>query len=650
MRAVPILTGLLALPALGQDGAARLFETTVRSGPRQAPGQTAVGPESVKDTGAQSAIDAAEWDVALTSSTGARGERIFTLRGFDQRQVAVLLDGAPFLLPYDGQLDLGMVPAALVERIEVVKGPGSVTIGLNGLGGAVNIVTRTGDDGALFRAWAETSPTLGTEVRLAHSLKLGRVAWTVAAGSLGQSAWPLSAAFIPTAYEPGPLRRNSDKRLSHVALSTKVTLTPRQSLVLSAWFFDGERGMPPSTVDDRPRYWRFSVWRALNVQLGHQVALSENAAIDTLGWVRNFDNLVDSYDDARYLTQDKARAFSSWYHDPVAGVRSRAQVRLQAPWGPVHLRLWAGGAWEAHHATTSNAPDDDYSRVTATLAPEVETTFARKLTLQLALQGDLEVPLQVASVVPGTSLNPRLTAQWRPINGLSLGVTGARTSRFPTLRERFSAAMGFREPNPALGPESAWSLSGECRWSPFEGLQLLAFGSHSAVQGLIAEVRIPGGLTQLQNVAHAQLSSGEVTLGLEPLRGLRLEVGAQVLRAVQWTDAGAIPLDYRATWAGRAELRLQPVRQLFVWAGVRASSARPFLNPDTRKQDTLPGFADVSLRTEYRPTPGVAAWARVTNLLNAAADSQFGFPRQGRQLFVGLSLEIDRPLTEGEPP
>lgn len=127
---------------------------------------------------------------------------------------------------------------------------------------------------------------------------------------------------------------------------------------------------------------------------------------------------------------------------------------------------------------------------------------------------------------------------------------------------------------------------------------------------------------------------------------LRLELGVQGLRAVQLTAGREAWLDSRAPVQGVAEVRWSPARQVLLWAGVRASGPRPFLNPDTRAADALPAFADVSLRLEGRPAPGVA-WVRATNLFDAAVDGQYGFPRPGRQLFLGLSVDVPQP---GESP
>jgi iron complex outermembrane recepter protein len=226
---------------------------------------------------------------------------------------------------------------------------------------------------------------------------------------------------------------------------------------------------------------------------------------------------------------------------------------------------------------------------------------------------------------------------------LSLSGSLARTTRFATLRERFSDGLGFREPNPALGPEAGWSGTVEARWAPVERLELLLLGGHSAVDGLIAQVTLPNGLTQWQNVAQAQLSSGELKAGWTVHDWVRLELGVMALRAVQVIPGGQRPLEYRAPVQGVASVRFAPRPWLVAFLGVQASGERPFVNPLTRKDERLPGFADVSLRVEWTPLPALTLWARGTNLFDASVDSQYGFPRPGRQLFLGASMQVDQP-------
>jgi iron complex outermembrane receptor protein len=65
-----------------------------------------------------------------------------SIRGSSASQVVVLLDGVRLNSPQTGGVDVSTVPLALLERIEVSRGGGSVQAGSDAIGGVVNLVTR----------------------------------------------------------------------------------------------------------------------------------------------------------------------------------------------------------------------------------------------------------------------------------------------------------------------------------------------------------------------------------------------------------------------------------------------------------------------------------------------------------------------------
>lgn len=68
------------------------------------------------------------------------------IRGTGYEQTLILLDGIPMGDPQTGHHDMNLpVPLAMIERIEVVRGPGAVLYGGHATGGLINIVTRTPD-------------------------------------------------------------------------------------------------------------------------------------------------------------------------------------------------------------------------------------------------------------------------------------------------------------------------------------------------------------------------------------------------------------------------------------------------------------------------------------------------------------------------
>lgn len=57
-------------------------------------------------------------------------------------RVLLLVDGVPMMGPDQGDIKLDAMPMAQVERIEIVKGPGSAMYGSGALGGVINLITK----------------------------------------------------------------------------------------------------------------------------------------------------------------------------------------------------------------------------------------------------------------------------------------------------------------------------------------------------------------------------------------------------------------------------------------------------------------------------------------------------------------------------
>ncbi len=79
------------------------------------------------------------------TSVGIRGFKTDTHGNDLQGQVLVLLDGRRA-----GTGNLAKIMTKNVERVEIIRGPGAVQYGSAGMGGVINVITRTGSDNSLF--------------------------------------------------------------------------------------------------------------------------------------------------------------------------------------------------------------------------------------------------------------------------------------------------------------------------------------------------------------------------------------------------------------------------------------------------------------------------------------------------------------------
>ncbi len=76
------------------------------------------------------------------------------LSGNEQARVLVMIDGVPVNKSDGGSVNWNLLDPAMVDRIEVVKGPASSMYGSNAMGGAVNIITRRPEGALTGRATA----------------------------------------------------------------------------------------------------------------------------------------------------------------------------------------------------------------------------------------------------------------------------------------------------------------------------------------------------------------------------------------------------------------------------------------------------------------------------------------------------------------
>jgi vitamin B12 transporter len=89
-----------------------------------------------------------EGGIQLSRNGGPGQNASVLIRGSGASNTLVLIDGVRIGSATLGQTDLAGISLAQVERIEIMRGPGSSLYGADAIGGVVNIVTRRGDGAA----------------------------------------------------------------------------------------------------------------------------------------------------------------------------------------------------------------------------------------------------------------------------------------------------------------------------------------------------------------------------------------------------------------------------------------------------------------------------------------------------------------------
>ncbi|HMQ48421.1 MAG TPA: TonB-dependent receptor [Saprospiraceae bacterium] len=100
------------------------------------------------------------------------------INGLEGPYTMVLIDGMPIVSSLATVYGLSGIPNALVERMEIVKGPASSLYGSEAIGGLINIITKSPEKAPIFSAdvmgttWAELNADLGIRFNLGNTVSV----------------------------------------------------------------------------------------------------------------------------------------------------------------------------------------------------------------------------------------------------------------------------------------------------------------------------------------------------------------------------------------------------------------------------------------------------------------------------------------------
>jgi outer membrane cobalamin receptor len=389
--------------------------------------------------GALTVADALEARSAVVLKRyGPGGLASLSLRGTGASQALVLLDGHRIADPQLGQLDVSLLPAALVERVEVVHGSGSALYGTDGLGGVIQLRTPTASSTRArldlrSGAWGERGVGLLLSGRVGD---LGAVIALDRDQTDGDYLYTDSTRFDPTTQSFGVTspRQNADVRRD--ALFVRISSeSGRHDGSLGLWASDAERGLfaasGPAVARQRDR--------ALRLWTDH--TLRAGATTVHLGGL--------------------AQRSSLRYANPSIGVddtgeTTSASGRLQVD------RVWtvAAGAWRLSTGAEARTTQAEHPSLTDTARETAGAVFVSgvldhgRLILYPALRLDrVATPIDTVEVL--TALSPQLGLNVQPTGwrGLRLKASAGRAFRAPTFNDRFWMPGG----DPGLRPERGWT-------------------------------------------------------------------------------------------------------------------------------------------------------------------------------------------------
>ncbi len=433
---------------------------------------------------------------------GGPGQQVTVgLRGAAPHQTRVQLDGVPLPDPLGAGVDLSFIPAAFVQRMEVLRGAASTQAGNGALGGVVNLITPDGKSEGFFgRLSAGSYSTFNGSLGTAFAS--GRSRFLLVASGLNSSGDFEFLYNRGTEYNPYDdewrVRDNNDVLRGGLLFKGTTRLGRGAEVKLTHQLVGIERGVAGllgfTSTRARDAAWsglvdlraRLPVAEA-SLEAGASLLLTGQHFEDPLGELTGVP--IDSRQEGQYLEAFAAGVF---------------------PLGRSHLL-------RARLACRKSGLRDAWLQDPT--REELNASAGAELSL---LSGALKIiPALGAGYISDAGLQwaPTLGAVAEVADRLLLRLNLARAYRVPNFSELYLKS-GFAVGNQDLEPESVWSADAGIEWTGLENWRFALAGFYARYFDMI--VYTSGFRYRPINIGEAETGGLELEIGGRLLEGLEL--------------------------------------------------------------------------------------------------------------------------------
>lgn len=633
-----------------------LIVTADRVGSSLATGVARLRELAIEMTDGRAIADLAPLLPATKGIVNSRGEALFMVRGASERHLPVFIEGIPLVVPWDERADLSMIPTDAIAQVHAQRGVRSVLDGPNALAGVVHLVPQEQSaDGQRTRLTLQAGEIEHVEV---HETYTGRRGQWHALAAVAHRQW--DARSVPADYQAdfhqSPRRSRTNSDLEQTALTLRLgrewSRAARLSLLLLA--ADGSKGVCPEAHLDAgdARFWRYPEHRRAVVGLSGRTPLDRNARWDlqASGAADFFRQEIRAFEDAGYTTPPLAPGVD---YETDRDQTGYVQVQVGRRVGTAGRVTGKGVARYTRHGESleHGGPELHYAEWITSLVAEGAREFSGGW--QIVAGAGFE-----SAITPETGDKPRRDPASDPVLQarvekrwsylLETYASVSRRSRFPSLRELYSGALGKFVPNPDLVPEQQdlYEAGALASW-PGGTLGVSVFAGY--LHGGIEKVSLPEKKFQRVNVHEIRTLGVELVTGWRPMPALRLQASHTVLYTRRQQDGDyTLPVEDRPDYVSALEVGWLPTRWLDARIEANVVGARHSADANDAGDGLrrLPAQGCWNVRLGLRQSsPG--GWAqereiflRINNLFDQTIEYQTGLPEPGRMFLAGLKLGL----------
>ena len=660
LLSIAIAMGLLAAPKIlaeKEDSLKvyRLGELTVTGYEKIQEINSVLSEVTYKDLRKTDVSSVADLKLYLPSAdirTNSRGEALVFIRGCGERQLGLYLDGVPMNIPWDNRLDLNLVPTDIIGKITIDKNSNSVLFGANIMGGVVNINT-------IERATDGT----GGKINLNYNEAGGYGLSGLANGKYGDFNFIANASYMKT---PGyllsgdapdslgnqnlnsSLRTNTQQERLNLYLRGEYAVTSTTKMGLSVNYTDATKGVAPETelAPADARFWKYSDWKRTLITLNGEQKILDNSNLRLTAWADNFNQTIDSYTGIDYSTISSVQKDE----DFTFGARLAYEHEIL---DKQFVTFAFNALSSAHDETIDKDATSEFSQQTISTGLEYKGFF-----------GDLYVFAGGAydyNKTPKTGIfkdNENLTyddyaafvgAKYSITENLSAFTNLSRRSRFPTMREAYSGALGKFTVNPDLKPETGVLADLGLSYGNSD-LYVNVAGFYNYYDNMIVKIKDPNDAKKKKsmrvNLADATIFGLDLTVKYTPISNLDLTANMLMMQS-NGNDNDSTKtshFEYKPKFSGSFIASYKLPYMISCQAEAEFTGTQYGINSNFSD-----GYEklDATTALNLRLAKGIVIsslyneiYVRINNITDEYILTQVGLPSAGRTFIVGLTTNF----------
>ena len=527
------------------------------------------------------------------------------MRGSTEKQVLVLIDGQNMNCPRGGYTRLNEFPLLEhIERVEIVRGPGSALYGSGAMGGVVNIITKEPPK----KPETTFSSSYGTHRTQIHSFSHGM--------KIKKFGYLLSVR----AAESQGHRANSAYRGHDLFGKFTYDLAAWSKLILEGGYYNGEHGNPGTKTrpDYDNRLHKHRVWGSL----AWKAKLGERANLSLKGYGRE-EKLKDITHTAAPTT----------HRTDTLGGEAEYSIKI----GERNKVTFGTGLHEDRLDSTSSGT---HAQTIQAYWIQDEIKICEPLTFTIGSRWDYHPSF-------GTEGSPKASVLYKVTKKTTLRASGGKAFRAPTLDDLYANIPGMGVGNPDLKPEKAWAYEGGIDQIFTKNLLGKLTFFRREVDDLIAWAWNPAlGTSTPSNVNKALIWGIESELKTKMGKYFSSGVGYTWLETRNKSRGNNFNNHLTYQPIHKANVYLEHKTKFGLLARVEEEFVDSrFVNAANTKARELPPYFLTNLRVEYT-TPSLRKAVRLTwfaeckNLFNTYYEMRENYPMPRRTGMVGMRIKF----------